>query len=55
MRTTVLLRAYEGMSFEAIGEVVGRSEVAVRKRYSRGLEALRDSLGGAWSLHTEGT
>ena len=30
MRVTVLLRVYEGMSFEAIGEVVGRSEVAVR-------------------------
>ncbi len=55
MRTTVLLRAYEGMSFEAIGEVVGRSEVAVRKRYSRGLEALRSALGDAWTLHTEGT
>jgi RNA polymerase sigma-70 factor (ECF subfamily) len=55
MRITVLLRAYEGMSFEAIGEVVGRTEVAVRKRYSRALEALRATLGPAWQIHTEGT
>ena len=55
MRMTVLLRVYEELSFEAIGEIVGRSEVAVRKRYSRALEALRDALGGAWKLHTEGT
>ncbi len=45
LRTTVLLRAFEGLSFAAIGEIVERSELAVRKRYSRGLAALRDLLG----------
>ena len=54
MRMTVLLRAYEGLSFEAIGKVLDRSEVAVRKRYSRALEALREALGPAWRVHTEG-
>lgn len=55
MRMTVLLRVYEGLSFEAIGEILERSEVAVRKRYSRALEALRASLGPAWQLHSEGS
>jgi RNA polymerase sigma-70 factor (ECF subfamily) len=54
MRMAVLLRVYEGLSFEAIGEVLDRSEVAVRKRYSRALEALRAALGPAWRVHTEG-
>ncbi len=44
LRMTVLLRAYEGLSFEAIGEILGRNEVAVRKRYSRALEVLRNVL-----------
>lgn len=48
MRMTVLLRVYEGLSFEAIGEILERNEVAVRKRYSRALEALRSNLGPAW-------
>ncbi len=43
-RDTVLLRAYEGLSFEAIGRIVGHNEVAVRKRYSRALSTLRQSL-----------
>ena len=43
-RTTILLRAYEGLSFEAIGRIVGHNEVAVRKRYSRALSTLRQSL-----------
>ena len=54
MRLTVLLRTYEGMSFEAIGRVLDRSEVAVRKRYSRALETLRGRLGVAWQSHNEG-
>jgi RNA polymerase sigma-70 factor (ECF subfamily) len=54
MRTTVLLRVFEGLSFAEIGEVVGRNEVAVRKRYSRALEALRGVLGPTWQAHTEG-
>lgn len=44
LRMTVLLRVYEGLSFEEIGEILGRNAVAVRKRYSRGLEALRGLL-----------
>ena len=43
-RTTILLRAFENLSFEAIGRIVGHNEVAVRKRYSRALSALRQSL-----------
>ncbi len=43
-RTTILLRAFEDLSFEAIGRIVGHNEVAVRKRYSRALSALRQSL-----------
>ena len=45
LRTTVVLRAFEGLSFAAIGDIVERSELAVRKRYSRGLAALREVLG----------
>jgi RNA polymerase sigma-70 factor (ECF subfamily) len=55
MRTTVLLRIYEGLSFEAIGRILERNEVAVRKRYSRALELLRESLGGTYRLHEEGS
>jgi len=53
MRVTVLLRVYEELSFEEIGAILERSEVAVRKRYSRALEVLRETLGGAWRLHAE--
>lgn len=53
MRTTVLLRVYEGLSFEAIGEVLDRNEVAVRKRYSRALELLRSTLGPGLQAHQE--
>ena len=55
MRMTVLLRLYEGLSFEVIGGILDRSEVAVRKRYSRALEVLRDALGPTWRTHSEGT
>ena len=44
MRSVLLLRVYEGRSFEELAELVGRSEVAVRKRYSRALEVLRRRL-----------
>ncbi len=46
MRATLVLRYYEGLSFEAIGEIIDRNEAAVRKRYSRALEELRKSLPG---------
>jgi len=42
-RSTLLMRA-EGHSFDAIGQALGSNEVAVRKRYSRALEALRELL-----------
>ena len=51
MRMTVLLRVHEGLSFEEIGRILERNEVAVRKRYSRALEALREVLGPAWEAH----
>jgi RNA polymerase sigma factor (sigma-70 family) len=44
MRAALVLRWQEGLSFEAIAAVLGRNEVAVRKRYSRALEELRRSL-----------
>jgi RNA polymerase sigma-70 factor (ECF subfamily) len=50
LRTTLLLRYYEGLSFQEIGTIIDRSEVAVRKRYSRALEELRGSLAG---MHPE--
>ncbi len=47
-RTTLVLRYYEGLSFAEIGRIVAREEVAVRKRYSRALDELRERLAGVW-------
>lgn len=47
MRQTVLMRTFEGASFEAIGVALGRNSTAVRKRYSRALHALRDLVDPA--------
>jgi RNA polymerase sigma-70 factor (ECF subfamily) len=44
MRSTFVLRYYEGLSFEAIGRMVDRNETAIRKRYSRALDELRQRL-----------
>jgi len=44
MRETLVLRYFEGLSFEEIGERIGRNEAAARKRYSRALEDLREAL-----------
>jgi RNA polymerase sigma-70 factor (ECF subfamily) len=44
LRTTLMLRTQEGLSFEEIGKLVSRNETAVRKRYSRALEQLRERL-----------
>jgi RNA polymerase sigma factor (sigma-70 family) len=44
MREALVLRYFEGLSFEEIGERIGRNETAVRKRYSRALEDLREAL-----------
>ena len=55
MRLALVMRVYEGLSFEEIGAVLGRNDVAIRKRYSRALEALRGRLEGAHRLHAEGS
>jgi len=55
LRAALLLRVYEGLSFEEIGILLERNEVAARKRYSRALEALRESLGDSWRAHAEGS
>ena len=47
LRDTVVMRIYEGASFEAIGEALGRNATAVRKRYSRALAALREFVDPA--------
>src|SRR5262249_19001606 len=44
MRETLLLRYFEGLSFEEIGARIARNETAVRKRYSRALAELRAAL-----------
>lgn len=44
LRETFVLRFYDGLSFEQIGEIVERNETAVRKRYSRALQELRGTL-----------
>lgn len=44
LRQTLVLRYHEGLSFEDIGQIVGRNETAVRKRYSRALQELRRAL-----------
>ena len=44
MRSTLLLRYFEGLSFEAIAKISNRNETAVRKRYSRALGELREAL-----------
>jgi len=44
LRTALCLRYYEELSFEEIGRIVGRNDVAVRKRYSRALAELRTLL-----------
>lgn len=45
LRATLVLRIYEELPFDEIGRILERNEVAVRKRYSRALAALREELG----------
>ncbi len=52
LRQTLVLRYYEELAFEEIARIVGRNEVAVRKRYSRALSELRELLG---EIHDLGT
>jgi RNA polymerase sigma-70 factor (ECF subfamily) len=54
LRATVLLRVYEGLSFEDIGRILERNEAAARKRYSRALSALREELGALWRAEVGG-
>ena len=51
LRATVHLRLFEGLSFEEIGRMLDRNEVAVRKRYSRALAELRTVLDGTYRTH----
>jgi RNA polymerase sigma-70 factor (ECF subfamily) len=44
LREVVVLRDYQDLSHEEIAEIVGASPVAVRKRYSRALDALGQLL-----------
>lgn len=44
LREVLFLRAFEGLEFAAIAALIDRNEVAVRKRYSRGLAELRKLL-----------
>ena len=43
-REVVVLREYDGRSYEEIAEIVGLNEAAVRKRYSRALSELGRAL-----------
>lgn len=54
MRVTVLLRVFEGLTFEQIGETIGRNEVAARKRFSRALTELRRLMDPVWDAANEG-
>jgi RNA polymerase sigma-70 factor (ECF subfamily) len=45
MRTVLLLRVYDELSFDLIARILGLSPVAVRKRYSRAVQALRGLVG----------
>lgn len=53
LRAALVLRLEEGLSFEDVGRVLGRNEVAARKRYSRALAALRARLGPLWQRDAE--
>jgi RNA polymerase sigma-70 factor (ECF subfamily) len=44
MRSALVLRYFEGLSFERIAQMFDRNEAAVRKRYSRALDELRRNL-----------
>ena len=46
LRVPFWLRWHEGLPFKEIADQLGRSEVAVRKRYSRALAELRRLLAG---------
>ena len=45
LRAAVVLREYQGMSYEQVAETTGTTPVAARKRYSRALAELAKLLG----------
>ena len=47
-RTAIVLRYYEQLEYAEIAELTGVREGSVRARVSRGLAALRQSLGARW-------
>ena len=49
LRVVVILRDYHEMRHEKIAALIGVSEAAVRKRYSRALARLADELKGYWN------
>ena len=52
-RTAVLLRYFRNCSFSKVGELIGISEEAARKRVGRGLERLREHLAKRGIASTE--
>jgi RNA polymerase sigma-70 factor (ECF subfamily) len=44
LRSVILLRDYEGLSYGEVAEVLGIAEAAARKRHSRALGELRQAL-----------
>jgi RNA polymerase sigma-70 factor (ECF subfamily) len=49
LRVVVVLRDYHDMRHEKIAGLIGVSEAAVRKRYSRALTRLAEELKGYWN------
>jgi RNA polymerase sigma-70 factor (ECF subfamily) len=45
-RAVVVMKLLRGLSFAEIADRVGTSEAACKMRFARGVEALRDRLGG---------
>lgn len=45
LRELLILRFYQGISFEAIAEITGLSTSAIKMRVYRGLEKLRECIG----------
>jgi RNA polymerase sigma-70 factor (ECF subfamily) len=43
-REVVMLHDYQGLTHDQIAQIIGASHAAVRKRYSRALSALGETL-----------
>lgn len=44
-RDVILLRAWDGLSYAEIAEVLGKNESACKMAFSRGLSTLKDTIG----------